>query len=300
MEATHIPGRIIGLLALGALLGAAQAPSTDLQSDPDDPIVVTGSRLTPEQARDRAVEFVRELGVASGQTPVARWIDPVCPTVRGIAEPYARIVETRMRAIAAATGIRTGRRGCQPNISISFVGDAGALVQEVARRSPGRLAEVRPGDREALLNGAAPVRWWYITERRSRDGMRNAPQVLPTAEGPVLVDGLAHYNSSNIGTQVSRSLVGATVIVDLDGVSGRSLKAIADYAAFVAFAEVRAADASPRESVLALFVPGAFVDAMTEWDTAFLRALYALPLDREARRHRDNLVHEMVGFQTGG
>jgi hypothetical protein len=33
---------------------------------------------------------------------------------------------------------------------------------------------------------------------------------------------------------------------------------------------------------------------------AFLRALYNLPLDREARRHRGMLVRDMVSFQTGG
>jgi hypothetical protein len=39
---------------------------------------------------------------------------------------------------------------------------------------------------------------------------------------------------------------------------------------------------------------------LTDWDMAFLRGLYRLPLDRQARRHRGILVREMVGFQTGG
>jgi hypothetical protein len=41
-------------------------------------------------------------------------------------------------------------------------------------------------------------------------------------------------------------------------------------------------------------------DALTDWDMAFLRSLYQIPLDRNARRHRGMLVRDMVNFQTGG
>jgi len=300
----------VGLAVLATMLTAAQTPS-GLRSDPGAPIVVTGTRPTRAEARERAAAFVRELGVASGERPVARWADPVCPVVRGIAEPYARIVQTRMRAIAATAGIEAGREGCHPNISVSFVGDAAGLMQEVQRRSPTRLNEVQANDRQALLNGAAPVRWWYITETRSRHAMRNAPQSLQTetggqgggsfsASGSFDADAMSQYNSSIVSTQVNRVLLDAAVVVDFDDVSGRSLESVAAYAAFVAFAEVRAADASPPGSVLGMFGQNAGVETLTDWDMAFLRALYRLPLDREARRHRGLLVRDMVGFQTGG
>lgn len=311
MDKTNPVRFALGLALLAGTLTAAQTPSTGLRSDPNAPIVVTGQRPTRAEARERAAAFVRELGVAQGERPVARWADRVCPVVRGIAEPYARIVETRMRAIAAAAGIVTAPEGCRPNISVSFVGDAAGLVQEVARRSPTRLNEVRGSDRDALLNGAAPVRWWYITETRSRHAMRNAPQSIQTetggqsggsstASGPLEAESMSQYNSSVISTQANRVLLDAAVVIDFDGVSGRSLEAVAAYAAFVAFAEVRAADAAPPASILGMFGANAGpVDAMTDWDMAFLRALYRLPLDRQARRHRGILVREMVDFQTG-
>ncbi len=310
MAASNLPRFAVGLAALATALTAAQTP-TGLRSDPDAPIVVTGTRPTRAEARERAAAFVRELGVASGERPVARWADRVCPVVRGIAEPYAGIVEARMRAIAAAAGIETVPEGCRPNISVSFVGDAAGLVQEVARRSPTRLNEVPGPAREALLNGAAPVRWWYITETRSRHAMRNAPQSLSTETGgqgggssttsaQLEADAISQYNSSTVSTQVNRVLLDAAVVVDFDEVSGRSLEAVAAYAAFVAFAEVRAADASPPASVLGMFGQNAGVATLTDWDMAFLRALYRLPLDRQARRHRGLLVRDMVGFQTGG
>lgn len=122
------------VILLFARPAEAQPPDSS-RSDPVAPtIVVTGSQLTREQMRERAVDDVRNVGVARGQRPAARWIDPVCPRVLGIAEPYAEIVEARMRAIAQETGIRIAA-GCAGNISVSFVGDAKALMNILDQRS---------------------------------------------------------------------------------------------------------------------------------------------------------------------
>ena len=292
-------------LVLLPLAVAAQAqPPRESPADTDPSIVVTGTRLTREQARERAVEFVRQVGVARGQQAAARWIDPVCPRVAGIAEPYAGIVVARMRAIAEQAGMRIGRENCDPNISVSFVGDAEELMREIDRRSSARLREVPVEARRALVDGDAPIRWWYLTGERSRHGMGSTSQSLPM-EGdpsvqPVQVEAISHYDSSVISTQVNRAIVHASVVIDLDRVEGRRLDAIAAYAAFVAFAEVRASDPPPPGSILGMFGPEPDTRSLTDWDTAFLRALYRLPLDRPARRHRGILVRDMVNAQTPG
>ncbi len=299
-------------LCVVPLLTAAQTGMRDLRNDPDAPIVVTGQRPTREQAHERAVTFVRQVGVARGDTAAARFIDPVCPRVMGIAEPYAGMVLARMRAIAEAAGIRVGQAGCQSNVSVSFVGDAAALMQEIDRRSPTRLQEVPRDERAAMLTGDAPIRWWYLTETRSRYQMRHAPQSLQTetggqgggssqASGSLDVDALQHYDAgSNVSNQVNRAIIDANVVIDLDGVEGRSLQAVAAYAAFVAFSEVHPSAPPPTGSILGMFGAEPQPDAMTDWDMAFLRALYNIPLDRAARRHRGMLVRDMVNFQTRG
>ena len=293
------------------LLTAAQTGTRTFVTDPDSPIVVTGQRPTREQAHARAVTFVRQVGVARGDTAAARFVDPVCPRVMGIAEPYAGMVLARMRAIAEAAGIRVGRAGCQSNVSVSFVGDAGALMREIDRRSPTRLQEVPRDERGAMLNGDAPVRWWYLTETRSRHQMRNSPQSMQTeggigggssqASGALEADALSHYDAgSHVSNQVNRAIIDANVVIDLDGVEGRSLQAVAAYAAFVAFSEVRPSAPPPAGSILGMFGAEPQADALTDWDLAFLRALYNIPLDRAARRHRGMLVRDMVDFQTRG
>lgn len=299
-------------IVLAAPAAADQGQMRNLVNDADAPIVVTGQRVTREQARERAATFVRQVGIARGDISAARFIDPVCPRVMGISEPYAGMVRARMVAIAEAAAIPVGRQGCAPNISVSFVGDATGLMQEIQRRSPTRFNEIPRDERAAMVSGDAPVRWWYLTETRSRHRMRNAPQSMQTeagsggggsaqASGSLDVEALSHYDAgSHVSNQANRAIIDANVVIDLDGVEGRTLQAVAAYAAFVAFSEVRRSDPPPAGSILGMFGAEPQADTLTDWDMAFLRALYQIPLDRQARRHRGMLVREMVEFQTRG
>ncbi len=310
-------------LCLVSTFAAAQTGTRNFRSNPNAPIVVTGERVTREQSRARAVAFVRQVGVARGDISVARWTDRICLRVLGIAQPYSGIVEARMREIAEAAGMRVAPASCQPNIVVSFVGDAGGLVRDVMRRAPRRMAQVPAELRDNLLNGDAPVRWWYLTETRSREQMRDAPQAIGTtgaagggpggggmsgggsesnaasALGQLEVEGMSQYSSSMISTQAARAIIDAQVVIDLDRAEGETLQAVAAYAAFVAFSEVRPSQPPPAGSILGLFGDEPQADALTDWDMAFLRALYSLPLDRQARRQRGILVRDMVAFQTG-
>jgi hypothetical protein len=308
-------GRAALAAGLGLVLGAGLAPPLSApEADSDGPIVVTGTLLSPDEVRRRAVEFVRGTGVASGQTPAARWAEPVCPRVLGLGTEQARVVEAKMRAIARAAGIAAARAPCRANIAVSFAADAGEVVRTVDRRSPRRLAEVPAAARQALLEGPAPIRWWYVTDTRSRHGMRGRgnPAVFAQGDGDSHSEGggsmlsagvpsIQHYDSSKISTQAHRVLTSATVVVDAGGVKGMPLDAVASYAAFVAFAEIRALDFTPPGSILGLFQGPSASQELTEQDLAFLRALYRLQLDRGARHHRGTIVRELIDAQkTGG
>lgn len=307
-------GSIVRAAALALVfspqLAGAQAPGRNLRSDPNSPIVVTGQPVSRDQARERATTFIRQIGVARGDTSAARFIDPVCVRVLGIAEPYADLVADRMRAIAGEAGIDVAPQGCRPNVIVSFVGDASALVRDIARRSPTRLQNVALDQRSALLNGNAPIRWWYLTETRSRHSMRHAPQSVQTgtvqqspdqsvSSNTLDVDSLTEYGAGSlVSNSAARAILEANVVIDLDQAEGQTLQAVAAYAAFVGFSEVRPSAPPPTGSILGLFATESGSSGLTDWDLAFLRSLYAIPLDREARRHRGMLVRDMVNFQT--
>lgn len=286
-------------LSLALLLGSAQAPA--------EPITVTGTRLTPAEARRRAVEFVQRTGVANGERPVARWADPVCPRVQGLEQRYAAIVERRMREIAASAGVPVAPAQCDTNIVVSFTYDSAATARAVVNRAP-RYAEDMPGAlRTAFVDGATPIRWAYASDTRGLQGDRAtqggmAFATIDGAEGGGSAFGsipaVANYSSSLISTMTARVLTSATVIIDMRLVEGQPLAAVADYAALVAFAEIRPNDPSPSGSVLAMFDTGGRPE-FTEWDRAFLSALYRIPLDRMGRRHRGLLVRELVAAANG-
>lgn len=312
---------------LAALLGGLSVSAAQSQPAPppaaeptagESPIVVTGTRLTPEEARARAVAFVQGTGVAAGDRPVARWVDPVCIDVIGISERHAGIVKARLQRIAEAAGIPVARARCENNVAVVFTGDAGSVVREVERRSPRRLDEVRGETRRRLVEGNAPIRWWYSTQPRSRHSMRQntlSPGFTggegggaegvgaTTSAGSVLpgdVPNLYHYNSSIVSTQAVRALVSSSVIVDVD-MMHLPLDTVAAYIAMVAFAEIRENDFSSPGSILGLFAQGQGAPAgLTEWDMAFLRALYRLPLDRQARQHRGLLVRDILAAVEQG
>ncbi len=302
------------LSLLPALAGAAMALSLPAHSgtgrgarepgaEDGGPIVVTGARQSREEARRQAIAFIQGTGVAAGDRPVARWTDPVCIRVTGIADEIGGIVAARMARNAAAAGIPVARGACQANVLVSFTSDADALVQGIAARAPRRLAEASGETRARLLQGTAPIRWWYTTGMRSRHGMSAGTSAVPFSSqdgagtGPPLPDVPAtyQYNSSIVSTQVARALLAATVVIDANRAEGLPLAAVADFAAMVAFAEIRENDFASPASILGMFSSDpAATRAITEWDVAFLRALYRLPLDRVARQHRGLLVRDLL------
>lgn len=292
-------------LPAAALIAIAAFPAAASQqpSDSGESILVTGERLTPAEIRERANAFVAATGIANGQRPAARWQDRVCPKAIGIHRSYARIVEARIRAIAASAAVPLAPERCRANLVVTFVAGAGQVAQRVARRRPHMLSEVPAADRAALLAGTAPIRWWYRTDIRSADGTESSTAPAPWTSGnapgggSVLPDGipaLQQYRSSVISTQAVRVLRSASVLIDLERAEGLSLDAVAAYAAFVGLAEVRLGDTLPRPSILALVDGERERRDLSEWDLAFLRALYRLPLDRIARQHRGALRRGLI------
>lgn len=299
--------RPLAAAGLGLMLIAAQAPP----SDPDAQSITVGAHLPQKAARDLAVGFVKATGVASGETPAARWTAPICPEVIGLEDIGKHAAEAKIRRVAAAVGAAVAPEGCKRNIIVSFTSDGPSLARAVVEREPWRVANLSPRAKSAALTGSAPIRWLYSTETRARHGGAATTSGNAAESGPATHAGsgagssiggdmptLMHYESSIISTLTNRVLTSAIVIIDTDEAMGRRLDALAAYAALVALAEIRNAEASPAGSILTLFESSAPPRDLTAQDLAFLRALYRLPLDRQAMQHRGQLVHGITGALT--
>lgn len=272
-----------------ALLLAAPPPSADT-------ITVQGRRR--EEVRREAQELVRATGVA--EEPVARWVDPVCPVVLGVAPKIAAMVESRVRAVATQARITVGRAKCQSNLLIAFVAKGEDVVRKISAKSPYQFKDVDAAHRAYLVDGKSPIRWWHAIQSRNTDGMRDIANDVPPfvtldAPGGPPLGGDVHmqYRSSIVSTQMVRALRVATVIIDVDNAAGQTLDSVADFAALVGLAEIRPTDPPPANSVLSLFRKDGPKE-LTPLDSKFLAAIYKLPLDRTAMAHRGLLVREMV------
>ena len=291
-------------VAVASASAAEPAPPAAAASPDDTTITVTAGRLTPEELHARAVAFVGATGVAAGEVPAARWVEPVCPRAVGLTERSAAVVEAKLRTIAAAAGIKVAVEPCTANIAVMFATDPGAVVRGIIAKAPSRVAEVPRGALAELTGGAAPVRWWYSSEVRDKGGAaatstQSVAMVaakdstgigLPGNEETTFV---SHYSTSLISTENVRALRAATVVIDGAQIKGIPLDAVAGFAAMVTFAEIRRG-AAPPGSILGLFSRANPPAAATAWDFGFLRALYRLPLDRTAARHRGQLTADLI------
>jgi hypothetical protein len=312
-------GRATAIIAAFALAGAAPAfaapnapdptPSAGEAGDPD--VVVTGERLTGEKLHKEASEFVKRIGVASGRRPAARWVEPVCPAAYGIVDAHAAVVVAKLRQIAAEANIPTAREGCKANFAVIFAADGKVSAKDMSKRQPARFEEVGPAARERLFEGDAPIRWWYSTLEQGKDGHQagsEAPIGVAVCGGvgsPIGGSGrsrfLSRYNSGIVSSEVIRGLRSATVVIDVNRVGEQMLDTLIAYAALVGLAEISPQDPPPNRSILSLFTPDPGPNRdLTEWDMSFLKALYRMPLDRDARMQRGLLTQELVKRRKGG
>lgn len=268
-------------------------------------IIVVGPTVGENQSRAAVNAYVRGLGVLSSHRPLARWIDPICPRVIGLTDPaiVARTLN-RLAAIADEVGVPHAKTGCDTNLLLIFTEDGRDLTQRINRRRSRSVTAGSLTARRALLDSEAPVRWWYNSEIRDRDGGRGVDAPMPWTGGgeggvsPVVIpDGatsISHYGSSLVSSQVVRALTSATVVIDVTRAHGHNFDALIEYAALVALAEIAPSDTPPEDSVLGLFVAAPAPAGLSHFDRRFLLALYALPLDRTIRFQRGYLTDALL------
>lgn len=305
------------LTAAVCMLALGHAPAI-AQSEPKPEIHVIAPAANPAELRKQANDYVRRTGIANSSDPAARWLEPVCPKVVGINADHAQIVEARMRKIAQVSGIKTAPPGCQGNIAVTFTNDARALMRQLAKKAPSRLAGLTPVQRDQLLTGDAPIRWWYNSRSQGADGMKtaNSDSLLAGAQatdGNTFSTGIGGqsaighgnetvqaYRSTIIGTLAVRALFKATVVIDVKLAQGRSLDAVAAYAAMVAFAETTPTSQPMPNSILGLFDAGNVYTNPTDWDIALLRTLYSMPHARAGWKQRRMLVSAILNPSAAG
>jgi hypothetical protein len=266
--------------ALCAALVALAAPVVGQIATPTpapSPDVVVTARARAEQARmERRVRAIARR--SDGQ--VARFDLPVCAGAIGLPPELAARASRRIAALATRAGIRTAPAGCRPNLTLVVVDDGRKLVSTMRQRHPSLVAGIPTTELDRIESIAGPVRVLTLTEIRSRDGERLSSDYTQGNTGLAGGAPTLRVDAVSLITMTTRQdITGALVLVDADAILGKGLFAIADHAAMRGLAKTNAADPGTagdgEATILSLFSADDAPREATDFDLAFLRALYA-------------------------
>ncbi len=309
-------------MLISLLLAMAQAAAPDAAAG-DPAIVVTGEAKTDAQIRDEAHSFVRAVAAAPGSSDqLGRWNQPICPKVIGATPTEETLVIERIRTVAAEAGVRLAKRkSCAPNILVAFTHDPSGVTREVLTRRSHAARAVPVSARADLIDGAYPVRWWYDLKVEGRSGevpIGDNPALLGalvTAAGSPGVGGggqiaqsehqagnVYDYSSSLIGTKSRQSIGAATIIIDVNKVRGQSDDALASFVAMVALAPLKLPPRPlPTPTITNLFHASKDARALdlSEWDRAYIAALYQTAPNRAAKVQRASMTARIARTMRG-
>lgn len=299
MTTAYLRAAFAALLALAT--GIPDATMAQSAVEDTDGIVVTGEAARVEEIRKEARAFVAAASAPPIDGQLARWNSPLCPHVTGLDDAVASRVAARVRALASQVGAPVDKADCRTNIVITFTPDARELVGTMERKSSRLLEGTSTPDKLAIRTQPGAVRWWYKTITEGADGSQfSGSSAALTGTIDIPSSGEQRFldtrSSSLIRTKFRVSLRTATVLIDVPASTGYRLNDVADYVGFVLLARVgMTAKLADADSILSLFTRAPEqARGLSDWDRAYLSALYRTPVDRDADKQRGLIANEMV------
>lgn len=273
----------LAILAAAGPSFARTAPQTAPQTQTapptgDAPQEVQGVEVRgTRDVRERAQNFVNEVGAAPGQERLARWDRGLCVGVAAMERGKAQHMIDRISAIGGSLGLRLEGPGCRANVMIVATTTAGLLATNMVHDDPdgfqpafgnsdmGRAALAR------FQSSEAPVRWWQVALPVSEETGGIAIRMKGDEDPPTI----SSTNMSRLRSGIRDDLARIYVIVDTTKLGNVSFDALCDYIALVSLAQIDdQADTSAYDTVLNLFNGGSTSAGLTQWDINYLQGLY--------------------------
>ena len=267
----------------------APIPAALAQTTPD--IVVTGAR--PEQTR----AFVDQLAAISPMgDQLPRWDGAICTSIAGMPARQAQFIADRIAQRAAALGLQPGGPGCSANVAVFVTADSDTFARQLFEQDRELFAYYQTNGvstlgQEALnafLDTPRAVRWWHVSETYGADGMSLAGDA---SRGGMANASTVRSNGTRLGAATREDLVQSIVIIDARRVQGAQLAALADYVSLVALARISPQPSTAEYPTILNLFSGTQVNAngpgaLTQWDQAFLDALYKTTRNASTQRQQ--------------
>lgn len=241
---------------------------------PTEEITVTSSRL-PRMVRT----FVDVATMPSPIGQVSRWKVRICPRTTGMRPAFTDFVTTRIREIATHIGAPVNPNfDCSANLQIIFTERPQEMLDVIRVKLPELLGYHYAPQAKELATVSHPIQGWYATGSRDRMGQLISDNPYGVATATV--------EGSRLKTGLRSEFVAVTVVVDLVTIENQEIGAIADHIAMLAFAQARAFERCREVPSVANMLldcdPELKAVALTRFDRAYLRALYAVT-DRDTK-----------------
>jgi hypothetical protein len=274
-----------------ALLTTVCVAARAAASAPDslETVEVVSSR---EVVRRQIFDFVSQVTRREGDL-VGRWTDAICPLVVGVSDPQTEFMRERLIDVYAEVRNRPKKDAaqCRPNLFIIITDDPDAMLAGWKDRDPGMFRwKSRSG--VSRSSGVTAVRTWHnAIEAPSDDSPLNVSDHKPPQ---------GKLKDSRIQSSAAEHIEAVVVLVDSRSTRGVTVAQLADYVAIVSLAQVDAsADLGETSSILQLFReprPATLPAGLTEFDHAFLNALYraSYTAERQRRDIMSNMKRALV------
>ncbi len=280
----------ISALLVAALVAVSDASAEERKGPVDqavevDEVVVTASQLNV------LAQFLNEAADTTNDRQFARWNSKICPLALGLSERQNTYVQSRVTDLARQVGAEVAEQSCRPNVLILFSAQPEKMLRAAFRAKKLRLPGEQPLAVSRFLSTDRPVRWWHRIEAEALFGESGA--IDEEQASPVL-----RSNGSRIRIPVQGSFRAALIVVDTRKAAGMKFRRLAGYLAMASLGQMDPdADLAGFPTVLNAFSSSKeeaekFED-LTEWDVAYLRALYSAASDRYGLAQRGEITRRM-------
>ena len=283
-------GRFLAICLAASAASSAQAQSSLPDSEiTEEPIIVTPNVVEDDATITNAVRKIAPR--LDRDNPITRFMDPLCLAVAGSDMETGSAIHRMITDRALEIGIDEEGEGCRPNALVIVTRDPEKLISALRRSQPRLFNAAANRTSDSGIENADAAIVWSTTEPRSKSGLklRNSP-ILPGmnptgASGPMPFSAAinADAKARRLGSNLSRAVVNAVVVLDARRLTGLTLRQISDYAAMRIFAAPQQVvpQTPPPRSILGLFEKSSAppVMEMTAFDRAYLDGLYDLPIN---------------------
>ncbi|NJC04910.1 hypothetical protein GGQ97_000703 [Sphingomonas kaistensis] len=259
---------LLALSGIGSANVAPPPPSTT-PSAGDADIIVRGKREREAEIKG----FIDALAPSRFSGQLARFSTEACPGVLGLVPAQSAAVVARLRRIGEAVGVPLAKAGCKPNVWLVVTTDRAALAAKVRgswKSGPdGRPDPGRSTDLATVLHAER-----LLDANRQEIGVK-----VDAGDGDGGYYQSEIFTSNRIRPSATRTYAASALIVEPRTLEGLTTLQLADYAAMRLFARAdpaRLGPAAPPSILAALAAPvgSELPESVTQWDVAFLKALY--------------------------